>query len=714
MEGLLVPATTAFAIAYVASNTAAFLGASVVAQATIAAAAAALTPTVLAIGLSIAANFAASALLGGKPRVPSIKASDGQQSIRQAVTERRKSYGKVQTGGAVWWFDSADGYFYMGLALNHGEIDSIVGYFLEDTEVTVSGNDVTSEPYFKDGNHYVRIFTRLGLSTESKYTQINTAFGVDDVRGDGMATALIVSEGPPSESFREIFPTGAPPQFRMRYRATKCFDPREAGHDNDDASTWEWTNNPVLCLLDYMKSEDGHRIPYSRILPNIAEWKAAADICDEAINLNAGGTEERYRMGGTYALTQDPKDTLQSFLSTFDGWVYQKFDGSIGIKAGKYSTPTVTVPDSAILGHEMRRGRDPMYAVNEVQALYTSPSHDYQDQDADPWRDALAISQDGEVRPLRIELPWVQSHTQCRRLMKRQYLRASAEWTGTIVTDMYGLLAAEERYIYVTIEELGIDSESFEITSYSFNPANMTVEIGISSLTSAIDVWDPATEEGTPPGASVGYTDSGISAPTDVGTSILYNSSIDGVYAVISWDSAWSSATYEAQYKRNSDTAWTSIGVSTGQTSAVTGILDEGAVYNFHVRAFAPGGTASDFTNGADATATVDASAPAVPTSVSVSKTAADEATVQWTAPSSSNYNRGFVYRNTANDFATSDQIGSTFGSPSGAYQYVDSGLVDTEMDTDGTPYYYWVTAANGSDVQSADVAATGNPVNIT
>lgn len=73
-----------------------------------------------------------------------------------------------------------------------------------------------------------------------------------------------------------------------------------------------------------------------------------------------------------------------------------------------------------------------------------------------------------------------------------------------------------------------------------------------------------------------------------------------------------------------------------------------------------------------------------------------------WSQPTSPNVSSARVYRSTINDFSSASRVGSRFGGPSAGMEYSEAVAAGT--------YYYWVTAANGSGVESSPVA-TGSVV---
>lgn len=457
----------------------------------------------LVIGLQLAIGF----LSRGQSPLP--QPSDSQSEIRQALSPRVRSYGTVRVSGTVWWFRAIAKDLYLGLAINHGRIASFESFHIDENEVSLDGTDlVTTSPYTNQANF---IHHRLGATPETKYSEILTGFNVDNVRGDGVASVLAVIRNPSATAeFQNVYPGGRP-EIRVTIRASVVWDPREdislGGTQNrDDPTTWDYSENPVVCLLDYMTSADGFGIPYAtKVAPNLAQWIEAANVCDELVPLNDGGFTARYRVAGTYRLTDAPRDVLAKFTSCFDGRVWAKRDGTVGVTAGKFVDPTVTLTDAHITGwSELSRGQDPLKAVIGIRGQFMSPDHDYREHEPEPWPSSDVIVDVEDDRVASLDLLWSPSNSQARRLMKRQFARITAEWHGTIFTNAYGLKAIDERFVRLQIRELDLDT-TFEILSFSFDPAAaLSCQLEVISVDATIDDWDPS-EEGTPEGGVFGF-----------------------------------------------------------------------------------------------------------------------------------------------------------------------------------------------------------------
>ncbi len=497
-----------------------------------------LVPAALQVGLSLAAGAVFSPRGGS---APTLKPSEGQIAIRQAVPPRMKSYGTVQLAGAINWFDTDAGVnddLYLGQAINQGRISAFVSLIIDGNVVTVDGsNDIQETPY--SGLTKAKFYTHLGLATETEYAEINTSFSTADVRGDGVASMLVVLDNETTSELQlKNFPDGRP-KIKALFDASVVFDWNDSSQDRDDDTTWTWSDNPVRCLADYVTSADGAGEPWAKISGNLAEWTTAADVCDESIATLAGaGGESLYRIALTYYLPLDrPKDVIARILATFDGRLWTRRDGTLGIQAGRFVAPTVTITDDHITFVELTRGQDPMTAIEGVRAQYTSPDHDYREQDAEPWPDGETVLALVEDRVAGLGLLEVPSHSQVRRLMKREAVRAAAPWRGTIRTNFYGLKARDERFVRLEIAELGI-ATSFEVTKHLLDVARGECELEVIAVDETIDAWTPATEEGTAPVIPAGLVAITVSDHTNFDGNLASNKSIwfDGNTVVSSAD----------------------------------------------------------------------------------------------------------------------------------------------------------------------------------
>ncbi|MGX1096506.1 fibronectin type III domain-containing protein [Amorphus sp. MBR-141] len=643
-----------------------------------------------------------SGLLRPSSQTPQPRPQDQQVTIKSSSAPRFRGYGIVKIGGVLMHAGAQGGYLHRIFALGSGEIDAFLEHWIDDLAVEIDGSgDVTSGKYVHEGQSRVHIESRLGTTSPAQYTGI-TDWTADHL-GKGIPSAYVRLEQVPSEVFLDTFPNGGNTQYRAVYRGAKVPNPTIGATGVTDGGNFSWSDNAARVICDYLIHPDGLGLDPSWITNALSYWQTAQSICDEDVALAAGGTEKRYRIWNTYRFDERPADVLQRFLAACDGILVATPGRGLALIVGKWVTPTVTIDDSAILSFEdIGRGRDALTTANTIRAQFTFPGLDYQATDADPWIDDADVTARGEF-VTDIALFPVPSHGQARRLMKISAHRANPEWVGTLTCNLRALPVMGERFITVQVSELGI-SGTFEILDQpqflvDEESRVQGMQISVASLTSAAYAWNAATEEGTGPVVPT-FTapDNTIDAPTGLDVTISQRATVDGgtgAFAVLDWDAP--SADYfrgEARFKKTSDSFWISIGVLRGASQTETGILEDGAEYEFQIRTISVSGRVSAWSDSVTRTIVADDAAPSAPTNPG--GTGGElEATLTCTAPNSRNFKAAILYRSSSNVFALAVQVETVNGSPNQAISYRHQPILS------GT-WYYWWTASNASGVESA------------
>lgn len=418
-----------------------------------------------------------------KPTQP--KPSDVQTILRQATAPRFRAYGRVKVGGILMFANTRGGVFDRVIAMGSGEIDAVEEHWIDDGQVTLAGNAVGG----KYSGKCILEF-RLGEDDPAPYSGLNTAWPAlwtPAHLGRGIPSAWMEMFQVKSEDMGNLWPQYASTNYRQVQRGAKIRT-ISAGVLSEPV----WGELASNIILDYLTHPDGLNLNDSWIQNEIQSWEIAQNICAEPIPLEAGGSEFRYRIWNTYRFDERPADVLARFLQACDAMIYPTPNRGLAIRVGKWETPTVTIDDDAILGFsEFGRGRDVMSTANLVRARYTSPQHDYLEQDADPYSDDIDIADRGEFA-VDLDLFPVPSHAQCRRLMKITAFRANPAWVGTLQCNLRALPVMGERFINVEISELGI-AETFEVLNVQLQVEGTIlkgVQVQIASLTAAAYGWD--------------------------------------------------------------------------------------------------------------------------------------------------------------------------------------------------------------------------------
>jgi hypothetical protein len=450
-------------------------------------------------GNLIAGGVAAFASRAFAPKPPGVSAPTVryQAVINQAAAERVRGYGKAKLGGPRAFFDSRNGRLHQVIMLHTGEVTSIDRIFIGDKAVTTNSNgEVQEEPFADGGSPRAWVLTRLGTDDQTAYSSIyenwpgawSTAHQLN-----GVATIYARFGSPPIEDFQKIFPDSYSTQVRAECRLSRVHNPA--------TETAAYTDNAGLCIADYLSHEDGMPgVEFSDIAWDTVE--AFASVCSEDVDKADGSTEARYGLWGVYSLQEEPKAVLDRMVRTCDAELYLTPEGKIGIRGGKWDSPTVTIGANVVTGYDgFEQGSGRFVAFNELKILYTDPTQDYQPTEADPWIDFEDQDVRGQIRT-DFDVDMVPSASQARRLAKIFAAKSNPRWRGTIRTDLRGIEAIGERIIRLVLPELGID-DTFLVQGWSLSADLTGCAFDLISLDSSAYAWSPDTEEGesSPPPA---------------------------------------------------------------------------------------------------------------------------------------------------------------------------------------------------------------------
>lgn len=420
----------------------------------------------------IVAGISVGLYLLTAPEVP--KAEDGKIAVQETVPPRGYAYGRARLSGAVMLKETngSGGNLGVVLALVSHEIKDFVKIFLNDDPSKFGGDDFPASPNpdgfpvdvqldGRYGDDRVVISVRYGLAPET-FMDMFTEFGFTTVhwpttaRGDGVASLGMicrdasVDEPDNNDTQQKRFPYGAPNPSAVCDTAY-LFDPRDTGHDPDDPSTWQFSRNPALAIIHFLCfSEFGFRYNYDEaILPVVADWKRAANVCAENVPTFVGIPIKRYELGGFATTDNNPKEVLQMMLAACDGWLCRRGDGSCLLTAGKFDPESITITDEDILGFSLQKGIGDEDVVNRLDVQLTSEDHDWTQIECDAWDDNQDQIERGHVRETVLDLKWVQDYRRARRLAKREFYRLNEPIRGTLELRLSAINAAYTRWIYV-------------------------------------------------------------------------------------------------------------------------------------------------------------------------------------------------------------------------------------------------------------------------
>lgn len=464
-----------------------------------AAAAAVAAPLVAGLILVAGSLLLTLALTKGPP-----KPDDGKFVIQQSTPPRSFVYGDARWAGYAVFLEEKDGPLYCVQVLTGHEIEGFLKFFFNDDILTLSETDhVIAGEDGRYGSNQIKVMWRLGVVPETAYTEIAAAVSewTDLHRGDGCASIAYIADDVHPQEFSKIYPYGRP-MLSAALQGYKVWDPRDAAQSRTNAATWEFSRNPVLCILHHQCfSEYGPQKDFDiAIAPVLDLWIAQANICDESITLFTTGTEKRYELGGVGTTEVEPKAILAQMLLACDGWMAERGDGALILYVGKWYTPTITIEDNDILGFSYQNDIADEDVINRLGVTFTSPLHDYSETECDPWIDEADQLTRGHVREGTYQLLWVQTYTRARRIAKREFYRQQNRLRGSLTLRLSALDALYERYLKIESTVVPrLNNVTIEVRGGKIQLMEGCVTIEFIEMASAIDTWTPADDEGEAP-----------------------------------------------------------------------------------------------------------------------------------------------------------------------------------------------------------------------
>ncbi|RVL04767.1 hypothetical protein [Sinorhizobium meliloti] len=477
--------------------------------------ASAIATTAISIGLQ--------ALLAQAPKPP--KPEDGRAPLNQAIPFRVYAVGRTRLAGARMMWEAKGSKLYSVQAIAGHRIKSFNRFYLNDDEVTVVDNVVTpltTGGRYGAGSANVRLYTRLGANPETPYAELVTELGADSIwtndhRGDGQASLAMRAQNADAQDQQTAFPYGAPSPS-VEIDGAFCWDFRDPAQDPEDQSTWTWTrNSAVICAWHLCFNEFGFGLDYQKaLLPVIDLWKEEADICDELVSLNGGGTEKRYECNGWDTTENGPKSGLNAILSTCDGHLVARGDGARILTVGKFrESRTATLNDADIVGHQVQY--DVLFEdeCNRLVPKFTYPATNYTSCDTDFFEDTAAQLSAGRVLTQEGSYEWCHQWRQARRLGKRDWLRLRQKVKGSLDVRLSGINAVYARWVRLeTPNRLPrLDGKLIENRRSVLALTKGGFSMDFVEQPDGIDDWNPATEEGQQPPVPPAVNASNIPTP---------------------------------------------------------------------------------------------------------------------------------------------------------------------------------------------------------
>lgn len=622
------------------------------------------TLTFGAILSKLAVSLVASFLLQALAPKPKVGGRGLVTNIREPAAPHDIVYGRVRKGGVITYLESTGAnnkFLHMIVVLAGHEVNDIGDIYVNDEIVTLDTNGFVTGTKWKSK---IRINKHIGTATQTADADLLAESALIDAnfRGRGIAYLYIRMEYD-----QNVFSNGIP-LFTAEVEGKKVFDPR--------TSTTAWSANAALCIRDYITSAYG----LNDAAIDDTMFSAAANDCDDAIPLDAGGTQPRYEMHGVLSTGDSTGTNLDKMVTSCAAALFWG-QGKWKLKVGKYAAPVTTLDLDDLRGPislSTRAARRDNF--NIVRGTFNDSAQGYIVADYPELKSAPFIAEDNGIEnALDFELPLTTDAAMAQRIAKLALFRAREQMTLTADFGLSALGVQVGDIIAFTNSRYGWTAKEFEVVGWNLNisgdAGDLRVSLALRETSAAAFDWN--AEESDIIGNNTNLPDplAGLTINNLVATGGGRTQS-DGTFinsVILSWDDVPSAFLdfYEIEWKPLADSAYSS--TTTVENGIELSPLIDGIEYVIRVRAVSVGGIRGDwatvsFTGGGDVTA------PGLPTSISATGHF-EYISLKWTNPADTDLNYVEIWENTSNTTAGATLAGISSGN---TFQRTNLGLSQT------------------------------------
>jgi len=310
-------------------------------------------------------------------------------------------YGTRKVGGNVVFLETSgtdNEFLYMAIVLSEGEIHDIPNIFVNDNAVAFDGDiadnvqrgvdssDTDFRGNLDDGTteSLITVEPHFGSDTQTASSLLSELNSWDSTHTlSGLAYIALKFKWNP-EKF------GSLPTVQANVNGRKVYNPNLDGtltggsgsHRKDTSSTWAFSDNPILQLLDYLRNDRfGMGIPDSYFDSNFADWQTATDVCDTTVTFSSGKTDALMSSDTVVDTSVKAIDNVKNFVRGSRS--YLNFAGGIyNILVETTGSASITLTEDNIIGGITVQSKNKNSRYNRVIVNFINPFKNFQSDTA--------------------------------------------------------------------------------------------------------------------------------------------------------------------------------------------------------------------------------------------------------------------------------------------------------------------------------------------
>jgi hypothetical protein len=582
--------------------------------------------------IQLVVTTAISWVLAPKPKKPNVPEQQQAQGILVNKASNNTAipviYGKRQIGISRVFVESSgtdNQYLYMAGVLCEGGgngIESIEEIYINDKLVTWSGSltdgtvrtvNSSDTNYYKDGASLISVQSFYGLDNQSVSSLLDASTNWGSNHKLSGVAYLAFKFTWNQDAFNSL------PEVKVVLKGKKIYDPRldstkggTGSHREDTASTWTYSPNSALCLLDYLRnSRYGKGLPNSAFETNYDSFKSSATLCETQVTpYTSGSNINLFETNIVLDTEQKLIDNVRELLNPMRA-IFTYTQGKYFLIIENTGTSQLSLTTDNIIGGIKIFGEKKNTKYNRVIGTFVNPDKEWQedtvsfppaDDSGLPVGDRYAtlLAEDngtnleGNFSFQGITNPY-QAEELCEIVLRRSRNALAVEVNCT--SEALNLTIGD--LVDLTYSTGGFSSKLFRIYGLSIN-TDSTVSLKLIEHQDNFYTWSSKAQAPTIADTTLPNPNS-VSAPASVTLSdqlILYS---DGV-VITALDVTIGASPdsfvdyYQVEYKLSTATDYIIAGQGKGLNQRILNVID-GLTYNVRVKAFNTLGVGSTYTS---------------------------------------------------------------------------------------------------------------------
>jgi hypothetical protein len=598
-------------------------------------------------------------------------------------------YGTRRVGGTRVFISTQDEtggdpneYLYIAHVLCEGEINAVSQIKFDDiliTDARFSGLVTHNVHLGTDDQTYDSLLTEANAGWTSAHRLRGVAYIAFRIKWD-------------QDVFSNI------PDITCVVQGRKVFDPRN--------STTAYSNNPALCIRDYLTNARYGKGLTSAQIDDTAFSQAATD-CDEVVTFYTTGTTGKlFECNAVVQTDATLFSNIEMMLNGCRGFLPYN-QGVYSLRIDKAASSVFAFDQDNIVGGIGIKGESKQDKYNRVIIKFPNYELDYEPDDAiwpdaDSTEETTYLAEDGGTLLVgNFDNDTITNYYSARDLARIILLRSRNAIRVQFKTTSEALQLSVGDVVTVTHDTPAWSAKPFQVEELTMN-YDGGCSVSMVEYQSGIYPYDTAIEERDYPATNLPDPFTVLPPTSLVATGSVVTNADGSVTSGI--DVSWTAST--DSFVTGYEVTWTASGGATETTTVVSPEyyifnLNSGQTYTISVRSINTIGARSTALTTTGISPAVDTTAPGVPTSPSVSG-AFQQIDLAWTNPTDSDFSYVEIKRaNTATE-GDAAVIGTTSG----------TSFIDGPYTVVLTRYYWlrsvdrtgnasaWVSAGNGTTIQ--------------